>query len=214
METLLLTPNLLIIRKLENVLLLKDKEKQAIKDLSIKTITLHSDQDIMKAGDQPTQCCLVIDGFACAYKLTSEGKRQIISLYIPGDICELHPRLSVALWRETLMSASITREWLLNNGQRPAYNRIAHLICELLVRLEAVGLATESTFDMPVTQAELADATGMTHIHMNRVLQALRTDGLISNNKNQITVPDWQKLKEAGEFDPLYLHLVPETAQD
>ena len=72
METLLLTPNLLIIRKLENVLLLKDKEKQAIKDLSIKTITLHSDQDIMKAGDQPTQCCLVIDGFACAYKLTSE----------------------------------------------------------------------------------------------------------------------------------------------
>jgi hypothetical protein len=52
----------------------------------------------------------------------------------------------------------------------------------------------------------------MTHIHMNRVLQALRTDGLISNNKNQITVPDWQKLKEAGEFDPLYLHLVAETA--
>jgi len=75
-----------------------------------------------------------------------------------------------------------------------------------------VGLATESTFDMPVTQAELADATGMTHIHMNRVLQALRTDGLISNNKSQITVPDWQKLKEAGEFDSFYLHLVSETA--
>ena len=246
METRLLTPNLLIIRKLENVLLLNDEEKQAIQNLSIKTITLHSDQNILKVGDHPTQCCLVIEGFTCAYKLTSEGKRQIISLYIPGDIpdlqslhlpfldinvasitpcilgfiehddlhslCELYPRLSVALWRETLMSASITREWLLNNGQRPAYNRIAHLICELLVRLEAVGLATESTFDMPITQTELADATGMTHIHMNRVLQALRTDGLISNNKNQITVPDWQKLKEAGEFDPLYLHLVAETA--
>ena len=248
METLLLTPNLLIIRKLESIFVLRDAEKKAIKELSIKTISLHSDQDILKVGDQPTQCCLVIDGFTCAYKLTYEGRRQITSLYIPGDIpdlqslhlssldiniasitpcilgliehddihnlCALQPRLAAALWRETLVSASITREWLLNNGQRPAYNRIAHLICELLVRLEAVGLATESTFDMPVTQTELADATGMTHIHMNRVLQALRTDGLISNNKNQITVPDWQKLKEAGEFDPLYLHLVPETAQD
>ncbi|MGQ7263151.1 Crp/Fnr family transcriptional regulator [Vreelandella sp. V005] len=242
MKTLILTPNFLFIRKLESISVLNDEEKQAIQALSIKTVSLKADQDILKVGDHPTQCCLVVDGFICAYKLTSEGKRQILSLYIPGDIpdleslhlsyldiniasitpcilgfiehddvlrlCELHPRLTAVLWRETLVSASITREWLLNNGQRHAYNRIAHLICELLVRLDAVGLAPHKTFDMPVTQVELADATGMTQIHMNRVLQSLRLDGLISSHKNQITVNDWEKLKETGEFDPLYLHLV------
>ena len=246
MQTQVLTPNLLMIRKLESIFLLTDEEKYAINDLPIKTVTLHSDQDILKIGDKPTQCCLVVDGFTCAYKMTYEGKRQILSLFIPGDIpdlqslhlkyldiniasitpctlgfidhdamrttCKQYPRLSAAFWRETLVSCSITREWLLNNGQRHAYNRIAHLICEIMVRLRAVGLAKDATFDFPITQVELADATGVTQIHVNRVLQALRKDGLISSNKHQITVPDWQKLKDAAEFDPLYLHLVENPA--
>jgi CRP-like cAMP-binding protein len=106
------------------------------------------------------------------------------------------------------VDASIFREWLLNVGQREGYSRVAHIICELLLRLEAVGLVQdENTFDMPITQAELADATGMTPVHVNRVLQALRNDGLIITNKRKVTIPDWQKLKEAGEFDSLYLHL-------
>ncbi|MGQ7262536.1 Crp/Fnr family transcriptional regulator [Vreelandella sp. V005] len=242
MRTLLITPNLLIIRKLESIFLLTAEERQVIHDLPIKTVTLRPDKAILKIGDQPTQCCLVVEGFICAYKLTSEGKRQILSIFIPGDIpdlqslhlpyldvniasftsstlgfiehddmsniCAQYPRLSAAFWRETLVSCSIAREWLLNIGQRHAYNRIAHLICELMVRLEAVGLAKQATFELPITQVELADATGMTQIHVNRVLQALRKDGLISSNKNQITVLDWQKLKDAAEFDPLYLHLV------
>lgn len=246
MKTLLLTPNVLIIRKLESIILLTNEERQAIHELPIKTVSLHSDQDILRIGDQPAQCCLVVEGFTCAYKLTNEGKRQILSIFIPGDIpdlqslhlpsldinvasmtpcvlgfiehadmgiiCEKHPRLAAIFWRETLVSCSISREWLLNNGQRHAYGRIAHLICELMVRLKAVGLTKEATFDMPITQVELADATGMTQIHVNRVLQALRADGLISSHKNQITVPDWQKLKDAAEFEPLYLHLVDSPA--
>ena len=117
-------------------------------------------------------------------------------------------RLTAAFWHETLVDASIFREWLLNVGQREGYSRIAHIICELLLRLKAVGLVeNENTFDMPITQAELADATGMTPVHVNRVLQALRNDGLIITNKRRVTIPDWQKLQDAGEFDSLYLHL-------
>ncbi|BBI49607.1 hypothetical protein HORIV_20280 [Vreelandella olivaria] len=105
------------------------------------------------------------------------------------------------------MDASIFREWLLNVGQREGYSRIAHVICELLLRLKAVGLVEGNSFHMPISQAELADATGMTPVHVNRVLQSLRNNGLIHTNRRQIIIPDWQKLQEAGEFDSLYLHL-------
>lgn len=242
MTTLLHTPNLLMIRKLESIFKLTDEEKLAILELPIKTLALKSNRDIIRIGDQPTQCCLIVEGFTCAYKLTADGKRQILALYVPGDIpdlqslhlkaldiniasmsscrlgfiehaymhslCEHYPRLAGAFWRETLVHASISREWLLNNGQRASYSRIAHLICEIFIRLQAVGLAENQTFDMPATQAELADASGMTPVHINRVLQALRADGLIINLKSKITVPNLQKLKEVGEFDPLYLHLI------
>ena len=84
---------------------------------------------------------------------------------------------------------------------------MAHLLCEFLVRLEVVGLVENDTFDLPITQAELGDAIGSSAVHVNRVLQALRADGLIRTNGSQVTIPDRERLKEVGEFDPLYLHL-------
>lgn len=231
----------LMISKLENSFPLSAEEKQALLELPIQLEDVKPHQDIVKMGDKPSQCCLLLEGFSCVYKLSLEGKRQIMTMHIPGDIpdlqslhleiadiniasisackvgyiqhkdlhrlCERFPRLTSAFWRETLVDAAIFREWLLNIGQREGYSRIAHLICEIMLRLKAVGLTDDNTFNMPVTQAELADATGMTPVHVNRVLQALRTDGLIISNKKQITIPDWQKLTEASEFDPLYLHL-------
>jgi len=122
-------------------------------------------------------------------------------------LCERYPRLTAAFWRETLVDASIYREWLLNVGQRSAYTRMAHLVCEILIRLKAVGLVEEWSFQWPITQEKLADALGITAVHVSRTLQALRADGLIRMEKTQVSVPDWEKLKEAGEFDPLYLHL-------
>ncbi len=122
-------------------------------------------------------------------------------------LCEQHPRLTAAFWRETLVDASIYREWLLNVGQRSAYTRMAHLVCEILIRLKAVGLVEKWSFQWPITQEKLADALGITAVHVSRTLQALRADGLIRMEKTQVSVPDWEKLKEAGEFDPLYLHL-------
>lgn len=240
------SPNDLMTRKLESIFTLTEDEKQALQNLPIQIKNIKSHQDIVRIGDSPSQCCLVLEGFACVYKMTIEGKRQILALHVPGDLpdlqslhlkvlditiasispcslgfiqhddlrllCERYPRLVAAFWRETLVHGSIFREWLVNNGQREAYTRIAHLICEFMVRLKAVGLVYDATFYMPATQVELADATGITPVHMNRVLQALRADGLISTESTQMTVPDWQKLKEAGDFDPLYLHLLYDTA--
>lgn len=127
-------------------------------------------------------------------------------------ICERYPRLSAAFWRETLVDASVLREWLLNIGRRDAYARIAHLLCEFLLRLKAVGLVENGAFDFPITQAELADATGISAVHMNRALQVLRRNGLIQTKRTRLIVPDWEKLKEAGEFDSLYLHLEDNAA--
>ncbi|MFB9867315.1 Crp/Fnr family transcriptional regulator [Vreelandella sulfidaeris] len=235
--------NNVMIRKLESNFKLTDEEKLALQEVPVHIVDIKSNQDFVKIGDRPTQCCVILEGFSCVYKLTMEGKRQIMALHVPGDIPDLqslhldiidiniatisnckvgyvqhddlydlfkrHPRLNDAFWRQTLVDAAIFREWLLNIGQREAYTRIAHIICEIVLRLKAVGLADDQTFMMPVTQAEMADATGITPVHMNRVLQALRNDDLIRGKRNQVYIPDWQKLVKAGEFDPMYLHLVP-----
>ena len=93
-------------------------------------------------------------------------------------------------------------------GRREAYARVAHLLCEMMVRMRAVGLAQDHSCDLPITQAEFADALGLSGVHMNRVLQQLRSEGLIVLKGNTLLVPDWERLKAAGDFDPTYLHLV------
>jgi len=123
------------------------------------------------------------------------------------EICGRHPRIAAALWRETLITAAIYREWVMNVGRREAVSRMAHLLCEIVVRLRAVGLAREDDFDLPITQVELADALGLTTVHVNRVVQKLRADGLIELKGDRLTIPDWEKLKRLGDFDPTYLHL-------
>ncbi len=127
-------------------------------------------------------------------------------------VCERYPRITSALWRETLVDASIFREWVLNVGRRDAFTRMAHLLCELRMKLKAVGLAEDDTFDLPFTQVELADAIGASNVHVNRVLQGLRAKGLIRSEGTRLTIPDWEKLKEAAGFDPLYLHLKNDRA--
>ena len=123
------------------------------------------------------------------------------------DLCERCPRIASALWRQTLIDASVFREWTVNVGRREAYARIAHILCELMVRMKAVGLAQDHTCPIPITQNEFADATGLSNVHVNRVLQALRADGLIVLKGDTLQVPDWDQLKQAGDFDPTYLHL-------
>ncbi|MBV8912585.1 MAG: winged helix-turn-helix domain-containing protein, partial [Acetobacteraceae bacterium] len=107
----------------------------------------------------------------------------------------------------TLVDAAIYREWVLNVGRRTAYQRVAHVLCELATRLQAVGLAKDGACDLPITQGELADATGLSTVHVNRVIQELRRDGLIEMRARNFTARNWEGLKMAAGFDPLYLHL-------
>ncbi|MCB8822801.1 Crp/Fnr family transcriptional regulator [Microvirga rosea] len=235
-----------LIRKLESIAPLASQEKAALLRLPLRMKTLPANQDIVSEGDTPSECCLIVEGFACRYSVTDEGRRQIHSFHISGDIPDLqslhlhlmdhslgtlspsklafiqhddlrtlihsHPRLGDLFWRDTLIDAAVFRQWLIGMGRRSAYGRIAHLLCELLVRLRAVELVEDYAFHLPLTQAELGDALGLSTVHTNRVLQDLRSIGLISLRGGALKVLNWEGLQKAGEFDPAYLHLVKKEA--
>lgn len=120
------------------------------------------------------------------------------------ELIGLYPGISRAIWWVTLRELSRAREWLVNDT-RPADQRVAHTFCELLVCLQVIGLADEHSFNLPISQADLADAVGISTVHMNRVLQALRSSGLIIWANRQMTIPDVRALKAFAEFDPSYL---------
>ena len=124
------------------------------------------------------------------------------------DAIEKHPRLALALWSDTLLDAAIHRDWVANVGRRSAYARIAHLFCEIWFRLESVGLSNDHAFDLPLTQTDLGDATGLSVVHVNRTIGQLRDDGLIRMSKDRVAqLLDWQRLTEVAEFDPAYLRV-------
>lgn len=117
------------------------------------------------------------------------------------------PNLSAALWREALINAAIHRAWMASLGRRDARGRLAHLCCELYLRLSAAGLADGYAIPMPLRQNDLADALGLTPVHVNRTLKDLRGDGLISLHGRRLEIWDWSGLQRAAEFNPKYLHL-------
>src|SRR5215203_1402387 len=121
-------------------------------------------------------------------------------------------RIADVFWRETLIDAAVFREWVVNVGRRDAYARIAHVLCEIYVRLRAVGLVSGQAYQLPITQAELADATGLSTVDVNRTLQELRGNGLITMKGGRVVIEDWSGLQTAGEFDPTYLHIKKQAA--
>jgi CRP-like cAMP-binding protein len=132
--------------------------------------------------------------------------------YIPREqilrLAAERPTVGRAMWADTLVDGSIFREWIVNVGRRDARTRIAHLLCEFSLRLKLAGLGHESDYELPMTQEQLADATGLTSVHVNRSLKALEAEGLIDRvNPRAIHIGDWTKLADAGDFDSNYLHL-------
>lgn len=123
------------------------------------------------------------------------------------DLVKNHGRLAHAMWLDTLVDASIYREWILNVGRRDAYAAMSHLLCEITRRLELAGLAHRDGYELPMTQEQLADALGLTPVHVNRVLRELDRDGLIVREKRVVRVPNWEALRKAAGFNELYLHL-------
>ena len=106
-----------------------------------------------------------------------------------------------------LVEASIFREWVLNVGRRDSRARLAHVLCEFAVRLEAQGLAEEYGYELPMTQEQLGDALGLTPVHVNRTIKALQSEGLITRNKRNISFPDWERMRDVADFNQRYLHL-------
>lgn len=231
-----------LISKLESFTRLSVLDRQALSTIaSEKPRRLGAREDIICEGDSPGHINLILDGWACRYKQLEDGRRQIISFFLPGDLCDSHvyvlramdhsigtltsvtcaeisretlaqvtarhPRLMQALWWDTLVSASIQREWTVNLGQRSATERVGHLLCELFLRLRVVGLAEADSCLLPVTQADLADAMGLSTVHINRTLQELRGSGLIVLKGRHLTIPDLPALQAASLFNANYLHL-------
>lgn len=123
------------------------------------------------------------------------------------ELCIRYPAITMAFWRDQTVDSSVFAKWVGNLGRKSAKARIAHLICEMGVRIEAAGLGSKTSFDLNVTQVQLADAAGITSVHANRTLQELRGEGLLIFGSGHVEVPDWEMLAEVAEFDPAYLML-------
>jgi CRP-like cAMP-binding protein len=159
------------------------------------------------AGDPPDLQSLYIDTMDHSISTLCETTVLHIAHDAIYDLLRRSPHLGAALWRWTLIDASVFREWVTNLGRRDAFERIAHLLCEVMARMRAVGLTQDRTCELPLTQADLGDAAGLSSVHANRTLQALRSKGLIQLKAGSLTILDWEALKAAGLFDEGYLHL-------
>ncbi len=228
------------IRKLTYGADLTEQDRADLRDAVLDVCTFKAREDISPQGDVPRNVHVVLEGWGCRYKLLEEGQRQVMALFVPGDMCDLHvqiltetdhgigvltdatvaqispacvkaltdnPRINLALNWATLVDEGTLREWLVNIGQRPADQRLAHLICELHVRLRAVGMADEGGLDLPLTQAQLADIPSMSPVHINRTLMTLRGADLIRTEGRFVAIPNFDRLAEFAGFEPSYLHL-------
>ena len=226
---------------------LSANDRQLLDHLLSKNVReLEARRDLIREGEKPRAVNVVLQGWGCRYKQLPDGRRQIVSFFIPGDLCDANvfilgemdhsigaitrmryaeigpadfetlmtrsPRITQALWWHELVVAAVQREWTTNVGQRTAYERLAHLFCELFIRLRTVGLTDGTSCDFPPTQLDLADATGLTSVHVNRTIQELRRDGLIELHNRKLTIPDLRALKSAAMFNANYLHLNHEGA--
>ena len=234
-------PLSLLVRHLRLHVELSAEDEQAILDLRHVVHTREARGFILREGDKPENCAILIRGYAYRHKITGNGARQILSLHIPGDALDFQnifleeadhnvqmlthgevaeipgveidrlvqerPAIGEAVLVSSLVEASIFREWTVNVGRRDSRSRIAHLLCEFSYRLDAQGLSDGGVYQLPMTQEQLADATGLTPVHVNRVLKALQAEGLIERDRRVITFPDWNRLRQVGDFSPRYLHV-------
>jgi len=123
------------------------------------------------------------------------------------DLTRNHPHLMRMLWFSTLLDAAMHREWIFRLGRLDAAGRVAHLFCETYTRLMLVNLASDEIFALPLTQADIAEACGLTPVHVNRVLRQLRDSGLVEFRGGVVKILDWKGLVGTGEFDDAYLYV-------
>ncbi|GGB72354.1 Crp/Fnr family transcriptional regulator [Blastomonas aquatica] len=195
---------------------------------------------MIREGDSPDPVFVMLDGWACGYKMLPDGGRQILAFMLPGDFCDIHiavlkemdhsivtitpakvatlPRkqmealveaksnITHAFWWSQLVDQGVLRAWIVSMGRRTAEERIAHLMCELYIRMRNIGLATHDQCELPLTQLVLADAVGLTPVHVNRVLKGLRLNKVMELSSGALKIIDPVRLAEIAGFDGNYLH--------
>lgn len=238
--TLNQNPLTVLLRSLELRAKLDDEDRAAIFNLPHTFKTLEPNTYTVREGDPPTQCGVLISGYAYRQMLTGDGQRQIIAIHIPGDavdfqnifldvadhsvqmltrgdvalipraaiqaLVDSRPQVANAILIKILVESAIFRQWVLNVGRRDARSGMAHVFCEFAIRMETIGLAGPDGCTLPMTQEQLADALGMSPVHVNRVLKGLEAERLIHRNRRHIVIPDWRLLRDVADFNQRYLH--------
>lgn len=157
--------------------------------------------------DAPSLETLHIDYMDHSLGAVVESRIGIVAHDDLQALVDERPNVLSLVWRECLIQAAVFREWLMRNSQLPAHAAMAHLFCEIFTRSRAAGLVEEDSCAMPVTQEMLADALGLTAVHVNRTLQMLRETGMVELKSGRLHVHDLDRLAKTADFDPQYLHL-------
>lgn len=158
-------------------------------------------------GDMPDIRTMHLGRIDCDVISMSPARIALIRHEDLRRLCAESPRIAAAFWRSTLLVGAVYREWIVNIGHRSALSRLAHLLCEMMTRLEAAGQSKDKFCDLPLTQIHLSQATGLSAVHVNRSLQELRKRGFLVFANGKLGIPDWDGLVELAYFKPDYLYL-------
>lgn len=214
-------------------------DRQALKMAALPDWRLQAYTDLVREDGASDQLYVLSEGWACRFKTTRDGSRQIVGLVLPGELANLdtllfnradfgmrvltsakvvaipcdaalslaerRPGVAGAFTRLALIENAILSQWALCLGRKSALQRLAHLLCELAVRL-CGDVEDPISFNLPLTQEQLADTLGLTSVHVNWMLQLMRHEGLIEFVRRVVTLLDAPKLREVAEFDPAYLY--------
>ena len=215
-------------------------ESRALESSATTVRLFRPHEDLVREGESAPHVGLLVSGFAYRCRVLPDGRRQVVSYLIPGDLCDArqllvpmathtvsslvasnavmfsrdsllalmnrYPRIAQALCWLTLLEEQIAREWLVNVGQRTALERLAHLLCEIYARMQAVSLTDGGRCELPLTQVDLADTLALSTVHVNRTLQELRRRGLVSLSGGMLEIHDFDTLQSVAMFSPDYLH--------
>lgn len=228
------------IEKLNNFAPLGSAAIAALEAATVEERPFAARQDLIREGDRPGPVFVILEGWACRYKILPNGTRQILAFLMPGDCCDIHvsmleamdhsiqtitpcrvsriegvrmtellndfPAVMRALYLNQLVDEGTLRAWMTSMGRRASIERVAHLMCELHLRARNIGLGQEASLRLPLAQSLLADALGMTPVHLNRVLKQLRLAGAMEMKRGQLIITDPARLIRIAGFDENYLH--------
>lgn len=229
----------LFLRRLCGHSVLDRTEREAILAVPAIAVEIRAHIDFVRLGDAVDHACLVSEGLVGRFGQTEDGKRQFVSIHVPGEMADLqsvmiprsttalttmaatrlyqvahedlrdlgfrYPAIAAAFWRDCVLDTRIMAQWLVSVGRRDARSRIAHFLCELAFRYRMMDQSNGRSYRLPMSQEQMGDALGLTSVHINRMLMALRSEGLVTFDRNRVEILDEEGLMRTGEFDSAYL---------